>query len=59
MTFFCRESCGTCGFKSRTMILKLANFIIKKVSIFSGFNVETQKIKGQQYSDIEAGNFGT
>ena len=72
MLFNCRESCGTCGFKSRkfcqttikpnqTNLINqsfgLDRYINSDQYIILGFDTELQIVNGKQYTDITADDF--
>ena len=59
MMFHCRESCGTCGYRSRELKHKhkyLKSKLLKY--IFLAFNVNLQKVGEKQYTNIVSKDFG-
>ena len=63
MYFHCRESCGSCGFKSRMSILNCViiieriiynKMLKKKIPFFPALNTENQIEDGKQYTDLSS-----
>ena len=67
MMLHCRESCGTCGFKSGKKLhhknifelIRIMDKISSKIKIISVFNREPQynRIGSKQYTDLDSPEF--
>ena len=64
MMLHCRESCGTCGFKSGKKLnfnysLNLECYLVfTHLNIILVFNRELQKDGSKQYTDLDSPDFG-